>query len=290
MQDTATQIEHTTGWFVSNDGLRLYEQAWLPEGAPLAGTAIVHGYAEHSSRYDHVGRWFAERGYAVSAFDLRGHGYSDGERVLVSSFREHLEDVDVFLDVARRRSPAAPLFLLGHSMGGAIVALCEVMRHPQVDGIILSGPAIAGRSGGGAIVAGVLAAIGRIFPKLPLISLDAAAVSRDPDVVARYDADPLVYRGRMPAGTLAAAIRAVRAIDHNAERAAAPLLVMHGSEDQLADPEGSRQLYARAGSPDKTLKIYDGLYHEILNEPEQQEVMSDIAAWLEERITQRSAL
>ncbi len=193
MQDTAetsTQATHTTGWFVSNDGLRLFEQAWLPENPVRGGIAIVHGYAEHSTRYDHVGRYFAERGYAVSAYDLRGHGYSDGDRVLVGSFREHLEDVDVFLDVARRRSPEAPMFLLGHSMGGAIVALAEVMRHPAVRGIILTGPAIGARSGAGAIVAGALVAIGRVFPKLPLISLDAAAVSRDPDVVARLRRRP----------------------------------------------------------------------------------------------------
>ena len=243
MQDTAetsTQVTHTTGWFVSNDGLRLLRAGVAARGAP-SGAASPSSTATPStrSRYDHVGRYFAERGYAVSAFDLRGHGYSDGDRVLVGSFREHLEDVDVFLDVARRRSPEAPMFLLGHSMGGAIVALAEVMRHPDVAGHRAHRPRDRRT---GRRRRDRRRSARRDRPRLPETATDLA---RRRGRLARprrrrpLRRDPLVYRGRMPAGTLAAAIRAVRAIDHNAERASAPLLIMHGSEDQLADPKAA---------------------------------------------------
>ena len=129
--------------------------------------------------------------------------------------------------------------------------------------------------------------LGRAVPKLPLRKLEAAAVSRDPEVVSRYDSDPLVYRGKMPAGTLSAMIRAIRAIEHRMSHATRPLLILHGSEDALTDPNGSRELFRRALSTDKTLEIYEGLYHEILNEPERDDVLADIASWLDPRTAER---
>lgn len=273
-------MRRTSSTIAAADGLMLFERHWLPDGDPRADLVIVHGYAEHSGRYEHVGTLLAGRGYAVHAFDLRGHGESGGRRVFVRSVDEYLGDLDAFL--GRNRCAGRPLFLLGHSMGGTIVTLEVVTRQPAVDGLILSGPALTA-SGTSPIMARIVQIIARFLPGLRLRQLDATAVSRDPAVVTAYEADPLVDRGKMYAGTAAAMMRAMRTIDHDVSRIRLPLLVMHGTEDRLADPQGSRSLHERASSPDKTLRLYAGLHHEIFNEPEQNEVLGDLVAWLDAR-------
>jgi alpha-beta hydrolase superfamily lysophospholipase len=278
MQTTVRTEDDT---FTTADGVRLFERRWLPEGAPKAALAIVHGYAEHSGRYAYVGEAIAARGYAVHAVDLRGHGRSEGPRAFVRSFDAYLADLRAFLDRVRATTPGAAVFLLGHSMGGTIVALAAVADRPAVEGILLSGPVTVRNAP--RLFERVINVIARVAPMLPLTKLAAGAVSRDPDVVRRYDEDPLVYRGRMRVGLLAAMLRAARRVDSGIAKMSLPVLFMHGTADQLTTPEGSRDLYERAASSDKTLKLYDGLYHEILNEPERDEVIADIAAWLAAR-------
>lgn len=262
-------------------GLQLFERAWLPDGAPKAAVAIVHGYAEHSGRYEHVAERLVASGFAVYALDLRGHGRSEGRRVFIRSVDEHLADVDRFLSLVRERRPALPLFLLGHSMGGTVVASYLVTGERDLSGAILSAPAIRSQRGSSAIARAVLSILARLLPRLPVGQLDSAEISRDPQVVARYDADPLVYRGRMPVGTIAALVSAARMVLADTDKMTLPLLLMHGTLDTLADPEGSRQLHEEAATSDKTLKLYEGLYHEIFNEPEQDEVLGDLVEWLE---------
>lgn len=273
-------MKRNEGSFQS-EGLKLFERAWLPDGAPKAVIAIVHGYAEHSGRYEHVAERLVARGCAVYALDLRGHGRSEGRRVFIRSVDEHLADIDRFLSLVRERQPALPLFLLGHSMGGTVVASYLVTGERDLSGAILSAPAIRSQRGSSAIARAVLSILARLFPRLPVARLDSAEISRDPQVVARYDADPLVYRGRMPAGTIAALVRAARKVRADMETISLPLLLMHGTLDTLADPEGSRELYEQAATTDKTLKLYEGLYHEIFNEPEQDDVLGDLVEWLE---------
>ncbi len=274
------------GTFESTGGRMLFERAWLPDGAARARLIIVHGYAEHSGRYAHVGAYFSDRGYAVQALDLRGHGRSSGERVLVRSLNEYLDDLDAFLrhlDAADGNA-GVPAFLLGHSMGGAIVTLAMVTRRPKFDGLIVSAGVLTPASGVQRAVSAMLRVVGRVAPRVRLFTLDSTTVSRDPQVVALYDSDPLNYRGKIPAGTAAAMTRAVALIVKREPSIALPLLVLHGSADQLTSPEGSRMLYERASSADKMLKVYEGLYHEILNEPEQALVMGDIAFWLDAHV------
>jgi alpha-beta hydrolase superfamily lysophospholipase len=280
-------LRHEEHAFTAADGVRLYAQRWLPEATPRGHVAIVHGYAEHSGRYAHVGAALAARGYAVHALDLRGHGRSDGDRAIVRSFAEFLGDVRAFLSDVRRRADGSPLFLLGHSMGGAIVTLELAVDHPALAGALLSG-AVLPSAGPPRVVTAIVGLVGRLLPRLPLVKLDAAHVSRDPDVVARYVDDPLVFHGRVRAGLIAAMGRAIRRIERDARSIALPVLIMHGADDKLASPEGSRLLYDRISSQDKTLTVYEGLHHEILNEPEQDRVIADIAAWLDAR-TARAA-
>jgi alpha-beta hydrolase superfamily lysophospholipase len=277
---TTTVHEHTT--FDAAEGRRLFEQRWLPAGEPRAHLAIVHGYAEHSGRYAHVGEALAARGYAVHAVDLRGHGRSDGDRAIVRSFDEYLDDVRAFLGRVRDRAGGKPVFLFGHSMGGTIVTLELVVDRATLAGALLSGGVLTS-SRAPLLARMILALLGRLLPKLPIVKLNAAHVSRDPEVVERYEHDPLVYHGRVRAGLIAAMGRAVRRIERDAGVIALPMLIMHGTEDLLASPDGSRALFDAISSSDKTLKMYDGLHHEILNEPEQDQVIADIAAWLDAR-------
>jgi alpha-beta hydrolase superfamily lysophospholipase len=280
MQMASAAVSKREGWFEGAGGVRLFERAWLPDDGAKARIVLVHGYAEHTGRYDYAGRSMASRGYAVHAFDLRGHGRSQGDRVLVRSFDAYLNDLDIFLAHMRAGDAPAPVFLLGHSMGGAIVALHAIERAPDIRGVVLSGPAIADRSG---VAAWVMSAIGRVLPRLPLLKLDATAVSRDPEVVRRYDEDPLVYRGRVKAGLLTAMLDAGRRVVRAAPSIDAPLLIVHGHEDRLAPVAVSETLFGAVSSADQTLNVYDGLYHEVFNEPERDDVLADVIRWLDAR-------
>jgi alpha-beta hydrolase superfamily lysophospholipase len=244
---------------------------------------VVHGYAEHSGRYDHVASRLTDAGYAVHALDLRGHGRSEGERALIRSFDQYIDDVAAFLERIRSSSPLLPVLMLGHSMGGLIVALFLARRTDGVRAAVLSGPAVKAGSNAARPLEWLLRALGRVLPRLRLARLDSGKVSRDPDEVAKYDNDPLVYHGQMKAGLVGAFSKAVRTLQKRAPKIDLPIAILHGGADGLADPEGSRILYERITSVDKTLRVYDGLYHEIFNEPERDHVLSDVIAWLDAR-------
>jgi len=278
--------ESSESYFSGAGGVRLFEREWRPDGEARAGIVIVHGYAEHSGRYAHVAEALTARGYAVSALDLRGHGRSEGPRATVGSFGEYLADLRIFIDRVTAAAPGRPLFLLGHSMGGTIVALMCCVSPPPVDGVLLSGAGMVNDAPG--LLRRAIVALGRIAPGLPTVRLKAADVSRDPAVVRGYEEDPLVYRGRIRAGMAAAMFRALRRIESGMPDIALPLLIMHGTADALVSPDSSRALYERARSGDRTLRLYDGLYHEIMNEPERDEVLADIAAWLDARTEPRA--
>jgi alpha-beta hydrolase superfamily lysophospholipase len=255
----------------ASPGATIFEQWWRPAERARGVLAICHGYAEHSGRYTHVATFLNGRGYAVEALDLRGHGRSSGERVTVESFTEFHDDLDGFLARVRGRNKGLPLFLLGHSMGGGVVTSYLVMREPQLDGVLLSGAAMLG----GRPPADPGA------PPRPRAPLPASAISRDPGVVTAYENDPLVYRGAPNPRAGEASAVAYAAVQSGMEKIRLPLLIMHGTDDLLVPYQGSEVLYRRASSADKTLKLYPGLYHEILNEPEKQTVLEDVAAWLD---------
>ncbi len=277
-------MEHDTGRFKTADDLNLFEQWWRPEEKPKATVIIVHGYAEHSTRYTHVAEHLVNNGYAIETFDLRGHGQSEGKRAFVRSFDEYLGDLEQFLERVRQRRKAKNTFLLGHSMGGAIVSLFAITRKPDIKGLILSGPALKISDDISPLLVRLSSIIGTFLPKLPTIKLDSSGISRDPEVVRRYDNDPLVYRGGIPARTGAEITGATKVIQAQMESISLPLLILHGTDDRLADPEGSKSLYQHAQSKDKTLKLYEGYYHEVMNEPEKEMVLGDIVEWMERHL------
>jgi alpha-beta hydrolase superfamily lysophospholipase len=252
----------------------------MPEGA-RAAVLIVHGFAEHSGRYEHVGQWLAERGYSVHAYDHRGHGRSAGRRCHVQRFDEYLDDLAIVLEQVRADSPGAPLFLVGHSMGGLVVATFARERSPSVSGIVLSGAALAVPEENSRIRLARL--IRAVLPRLRLSAgLDPAGLCTDPRVVEAYLADPLVER-QMTASLAAELLATVERTGPGGADVAVPLLVLHGGDDPICSPAGSEQFAAAA--PAARFICYPGLRHEIFNEPNYREVLADMAAFFEDRLT-----
>jgi alpha-beta hydrolase superfamily lysophospholipase len=278
---------HVDGRFRGEGGREIYWQGWLPEGAPPRATVVLaHGASEHSGRYAWTGEQLAERGYALYAIDHRGHGKSEGDRAVIDRMRHAVGDLDTLVEKAQAAHGGVPLVLLGHSMGGA-VALSYTMEHEdKLDALVLSAPlaALEAASPVQRLAGRVLSVVA---PSLGVVGIDSTAVSRDPEVVADYDADPLNYHGKLPARTVAELTSAIDGYPDAVPRFRLPLLAMHGTADRLTPIAGSEMVVERAGSEDKTFKPYDGLYHEILNEPERQRVLDDIAGWLDARFAAR---
>ena len=272
---------HQTGTFVSNVG-GLFFQAWLPD-APRATVAVVHGYAEHSARYEHVGSALAARGYAAYAYDQQGHGRSAGVRAHVARFRDYVDDLAAFVGLVREGQPAGPLFLLGHSMGGLVAALYAIDRQRDLAGLVLSAPFFESADRAPAALLAIAPLVSAIAPKLAVAPFDSAGISRDPAVVRSYTTDPLVYTGAVRARFGNELLKAAASVLPRASQLALPLLVMQGDADRVASVAAAEAIYRTAASPDKTLRHYPGLYHEIFNEPERDTVIGDLIAWLDAR-------
>ena len=271
--------------FVGFGGIQLYEQSWRPKVRARGAVIIVHGLKDHSDRYAAVALKLVEQGYAVHAFDLRGHGRSSGPRVYVDDIGDYVADLAIFVERVRAREPNRPLFLLGHSMGGEIATLYTIAKKPALRGLVLSGAALKpGKSVSGSLIA-TTKTLAVVWPELPMLSLDPAQLSRDPAVVEESKKDPLVFQGSAPARTAAQLLKGFDRIQDSMAEVRVPLLILHGGADEVTDPAGSRQLNERAGSSDKTLIIYDGFYHDLLHEPapDRDKVLADIVRWLDAR-------
>jgi acylglycerol lipase len=277
-------MKHSEGHFKGLQDLDIYYQSWLPEEEPRAALLVVHGLAEHSGRYMNVVEHCVPQGYAVYALDHRGHGQSEGQRVYVERFTDYLDDLKTFFDMLRAWHPTLPIFMLGHSMGGTI-SLSYTLRHQEeLDGLVLSGPGVQLGEGISPLTIYMSRLLSKLLPRTGVATLEAAAVSRDPEVVQAYDNDPLVYRGKITARLGAELISTTGSLLDRAPELELPVLIMHGDADKLVNVRGSRRLYQALGSEDKTLKIYEGYYHEVFNELGREEVLADLTTWLEEHL------
>jgi acylglycerol lipase len=269
--------------FAGAGGVEIYWRAWCPHAEPDGAVVISHGAAEHSGRYAHVAARLTSEGYAVYALDHRGHGRSQGPRALIDRIDNAVADLDRLVGLAASEHAGAPVFLLGHSMG-ATISLPYAIRHQQrLAGLILTG-ALAAVELPPAPMQAVARALSAIAPRAPMFGIDASLVSRDPAVVDDYNRDPLVHHGKLPVRT---AVEIADAVDSFPEAVGAigiPTLIMYGTDDRLCPPSGSVMLCERIGSTDKALASYTGLYHEILNEPERDQVLDDLCAWLTARV------
>ncbi|WP_175756158.1 alpha/beta hydrolase [Burkholderia cepacia] len=282
----------TMGRLRTADGLELASYRW-PAGdgtePPRATIALVHGLAEHAGRYAALAGRLNAAGIEVLAIDLRGHGQSPGKRAWVERFDGYLNDADALVAEAARGN--SPLFLMGHSMGGAVAALYVIERAPArghaLTGLVLSSPALAPGRDVPRWMLAVSRVISRIWPTFPAIRIDAALLSRDPAIVAANRADPLVHHGPVPARTGAEILDAMARIESGRGGLRVPVLVYHGTEDKLTEPDGSRAFGARVGSPDRTLTLYEGGFHETMNDLERDRVIDALIAWIHAHVPAR---
>ena len=241
---------------------------------------IVHGLGEHSGRYMNVVNHFVPLGYAIYGLDHIGHGKSGGMREFVERFEDFTNTLTIFYDMVTDWQEDRPIFLLGHSMGGAIVSYYLLDHQDDFTGAIISAPAV--KVGGSVSQATITMGkvLSRLAPKMGLLALDVNGISRDPAVVEAYVNDPHVFHGKTPARLAAELLSAMLRITAEAGKIALPFIVVQGAKDTLVDPSGAQMLYDKASSLDKTLKIYEELYHEVFNEPERERVLKDVETWL----------
>ena len=277
-------MDHVEGSFKSVRDLSIYHQAWLPDGEVEGVLLVVHGLGEHCGRYMNVVNHFVPLGYAIYGFDLIGHGKSEGPREFVERFADYTDTLATYHEMVRGWQGDKPIFLVGHSMGGLIATYYLLEHQADFAGAIISGPAIKisdSISQATIILGKILAALA---PKTGVLGLDAGGICRDPEVVEAYVDDPLVCHGKTPARLAAELLEAMQYVTEEVERISLPFIVVQGSDDRLVDPGGAQMLYDRASSEDKTIRIYDGLWHEVFNEPERARVLKDVEDWIAARL------
>ncbi len=274
------------GTFTAADGhTTLHERRMICDGAPLANIVLLHGYGDHSGRYEWVMHTFRDAQMNVFAYDQRGHGKSPGKRAYIHRFEDFLDDLDVYLEHVSEAVADAPLFLMGHSMGGMVLArYAETRRLEQPRGLVFSSPFLAFSDDTPAFLLALGPYVAKVLPWLPISNVDNAGLSRDPAVIEATNNDPLAYHGRVAAHTGAEFYRMVHVIDADMERITLPMLVMHGTADAIVGPSGSEKLHAKAGATDKTLRMYDGGYHELYNDLEKEQFMAEIITWIKARL------
>ena len=264
------------------DGLSLAGRVWMPE-TPRAIIALVHGIAEHSGRYAFLAERANQRGLGVVSVDLRGHGRSPGERSYVERFDDYLLDVDALLAKATELAVGRPVFLMGHSMGGAIALRWVAQRRQPVAGLILSSAAL--RIGGDVprLLVALAPFLSRGLPHLRGKRFDPAVISRDPAAVAAYVNDPLVSLEAPPARTGAELLRVMESNHAAAAGLTLPVYLFHGDADRLTDPAGSREIHDLWGGQDRTLRLWPGSRHETLNDLDRETVAAELFEWVAAR-------
>ncbi len=275
---------HIDGHFKGVGNANIYYQAWLPDGNVKAILLLAHGLGEYCGRYTNHVNHFVPLGYAVYGFDHLGHGKSDGEREVIKRFADYTEPLTRYYKMVKDWHPGKPVFIFGHSMGGLITCCCLLDHKADFKGAILSAPAIKVSDSISQFTITTVKILSRIAPKTGVIELDASLLTRDPDVVKDYVKDPLVFHGKTPARLAAEILKAMMRVNAEMEKITLPFIIVQGSEDKLVDPSGAQILYDKAGSRDKTLKAYEGLYHEIHNEPERSIMFKDVEDWLVARV------
>lgn len=266
-------------------GVRIVYDVWTPEPPARGVVVLSHGYAEHARRYDHVAQRFGDAGLVTYTLDHRGHGRSGGKRVWLKQLSDYTDDFAALVDIAAGDYPDLNRIVLGHSMGGGIVFAYGAEHPEDYVAMVLSGPAVAAQLEVPRPLAVAAKLLGSAFPGAAVRTLDADAVSRDPEVVAKYKSDPLVYHGKFPAGVSRALLQVGENQPQLAAKLTKPLLIVHGDKDRLISVEGSRMLVANAASADVTLKVYQGLFHEVFNEPEKDDVLDDVTSWIETHVS-----
>lgn len=263
------------------DGLQMYSKGWAPQGKPKAVICLVHGVGEHIGRYAHVAEAMNRQGYAFLGFDLRGHGKSAGPRGHTPSFEAFMKDIDCFLEEAAQRYPEKPRFLYGHSLGGILVLSYALRRKPKLAGVISTAAGLRTALEEQKVKVLMARVLGALMPNMAIASgLDTSTLSRDPAVEQAYVTDPLVH-DKMTLGFGKTMLSAIPWAFEHASEFPLPLLIMHGAKDMLGYPRGSQEFASLAPKEKCTLKMWEGFYHEIHNEPEKEQVFKVMADWMD---------
>ena len=270
------------GGFAGVGGLNIFTRSWRPEGRARGVVVIVHGFNSHSGQYLWVGGQLAAAGLAVYALDLRGRGRSDGERFYVEKIEDYVEDVATLVRAAKSEHPGSPVFVLGHSAGGVISCVYTLDHQPEIDGLICE--SFAYELPVPDLVLSFLKGLSHITPHTHVFGLKNRDFSRDPAVVESMNNDPLIKGESQPAQTAAVMINADKRLREEFPQIRLPVLILHGTEDKATKPSGSRHFYEQAGSTDKTLKLYEGHYHDLLNDIDKEVVMADVKGWIDARL------
>jgi acylglycerol lipase len=266
----------------SSKGVKIFVRSWRAIPKPRAVVVICHGVNSHGGQYQWVGEQFAASGIAPYALDLRGRGKSDGERFYVEHIADYVSDVAALVNLAKVRNPGVPVFLLGHSAGGVVSSIYVLENQAGLAGFICESFAFQVPAPGFALAA--IKGISHFAPHLPVLKLKNEDFSRDPKAVEALNHDPLTAHEVQPAMTVAALVRADERLREEFPLITLPVLIMHGTDDRATVCHGSEFFFKTVGSADKTLKLYDGHYHDLLNDLGKERVMSDIRGWIESRV------
>lgn len=277
------QTNATEGRFAGKGGLNIAYRAWSAVGTPRGVLVIVPGFNSHSGYYGRAASKLAGGGLAVYAVDLRGRGKSDGERFYVDSFADYEADVGGLVSRAIAANPGLPVYLLGHSAGGVVACIYTLDHQDQLAGLICESFAFQVPAPDFALAA--LKGLSHLAPHAHVLRLPNKDFSRDPAVVAAMDADPLIANETQPTRTMAELARSDDRLRREFGSIELPVLILHGTQDHATKPAGSQFFYDHAGSADKTLKLYDGHVHDLLNDTGREEVLGDIAAWIDARLS-----
>jgi acylglycerol lipase len=279
-QETIAGLREET--IAGDEGLKLFVRSWRPATAPRAVVVIVPGFNSHGGYYAWTAGQLTGMGLAVNAVDLRGRGQSDGERFYVNTIDDYVHDVEKVVALAKSREPRLPVFVLGHSAGGVASCVYALDHSGEIRGLICMSFAFQVPAPDFAIAA--LKGLSHLAPHAHVLKLNNADFSRDPEAVRRMNEDPLIANETQPTKTVAALAIADERLRKEFPSFKVPVLILHGTHDKATKPSGSQLFHDTAGSSDKTLKLYDGYYHDMLNDVGREKVMDDIKTWIEARI------
>jgi alpha-beta hydrolase superfamily lysophospholipase len=281
MTQSARSIEEEAT-FQSVDGLTIAYRSWRNAERARGVVVVVPGFNSHSGYYSWAAEQLIEQGLSIYAVDLRGRGRSDGERFYVAQFSDYVADVAGMVKLATTREPDLPLFLLGHSAGGVLACLYALDHQADLAGLVCE--SFAFQTPAPDVALAVLKGLGHVFPHAHVLRLKNADFSRDPQAVSVMDADPLIAHETQPTQTVAELVRADERLKTAFPEITLPLLILHGTADKAAKPGGSQFFYDHAGSADKTLKLYEGHVHDLLNDLGKEAVIADVAAWIDRHL------
>ncbi|MDJ1494753.1 alpha/beta hydrolase [Cytophagaceae bacterium DM2B3-1] len=271
-------MEPQTTTFPNKAGLKIFTRTWLPQGDARGVVVIVHGLNSHSGYYQWVADQFTDQNYAVYALDLQGRGQSEGERFYVESIYDYINDIDTLVDSAKADYPGLPVFMLGHSAGGVLSCIYTLEHQEKLTGLICESFAYQVPAPDFALT--ILKGLSHIAPHLHTIKLKNEDFSRDTAVVDFMNNDPLIANESQPTKTMEQLVLADERLKKEFPKITIPVFIIHGTKDNATKYSGSQFFYDTAGSSDKTLKLYEGHYHDLLNDVDKEIVITDIKDWV----------